>query len=276
VPGGGTIAFVSPAGELYAPDAVMREEGGTPSIVESIRAALAFMVKRDVGTELIHERHADVASKVIERWREHPRLELLGSLDAPRLPIFSFRLRHGDKLLHHAFVVAVLSDLFGIQARGGCSCAGPYGHRLLQIPPARSKGLHGECEQGRLGIKPGWTRVSFPYIASDAVVDYVLDAVEIIAEYGHRLLADYTFDPGSGLWRHLCAPPLPTSLEHAFLDTVGPADLRTDQAALAGYLEAARRIVGGRPDHVGDGPTGLPASFEALREFHLPPRCLLR
>jgi selenocysteine lyase/cysteine desulfurase len=275
VPGGGTIAFVSPAGELYAPDPVMREEGGTPSIVESIRAGLAFMVKRDVGPDLIHARHAAVTERVIERWRDHPTLELLGSLDAPRLPIFSFRLRHGDKLLHHAFVVAVLSDLFGIQARGGCSCAGPYGHRLLHIPPARSQGLHEECARGRLGIKPGWTRVSFPYIASDEVVDYVLDAVDIIAEYGHRLLADYTFDPGSGLWRHLYAPPLPTSLEDAFVDAPGPATLRMDAVTLDGYLETARRIVHGRPDHIGDGPTALPASFEELREFHLPPRCLL-
>jgi hypothetical protein len=112
--------------------------------------------------------------------------------------------------------------------------------------------------------------------ASDEVVDYVLDAVDIIAGSGYRLLADYTFDPGSGLWRHLSAPPLPTSLEDVVLDLAGPPTLATDRDALAGYLDAARRIVHGRPDHIGDGPTGLPASFEALREFHLPPRCLLR
>jgi selenocysteine lyase/cysteine desulfurase len=276
VPGGGTIAFVSPAGELYAPDEVMREEGGTPSIVESIRAGLAFLVKRDVGTDVIHERHAAVVAKVLDRWRDHPTLELLGSPDAARLPIFSFRLRHGDRLLHHAFVVALLSDLFGIQARGGCSCAGPYGHRLLSISPERSSGLHAECERGRLGVKPGWTRVSFPYIASDAVVDYVLDAVDIVAAHGHRLLTDYSFDPAPGLWRHRSAPPLPTDLEDALGGGPAPTILRTDSAALDSYLWAARRIVHGRPDHIGEGPTGLPASFEALREFHLPPRCLLR
>ena len=276
VPGGGTIAFVSPDGELYAPDPVMREEGGTPSIVESIRAGLAFQVKREVGTDAIHERHARVHARVLNRWRDHPTLELLGSLDAPRLPIYSFRLRHESLLLHHAFVVAVLSDLFGIQARGGCSCAGPYGHRLLHITPERSAALHAECCAGRLGVKPGWTRVSFPYVVSDDVVEYVLDAVDIVAAYGHRLLTDYTFEFGSGLWRHRYAPPLPTSLADAFRSAPTPGVLRTDSAALAGYLEAARRIVHGRPDHVADGPTGLPASFEALREFHLPPRCLVR
>ena len=276
VPGGGTIAFVSPDGELYAPDPVMREEGGTPSIVESIRAGLAFQMKRDVGTDTIHERHARVHARVQRRWRDHPTLELLGDLDAPRLPIYSFRLRHESLLLHHSFVVAVLSDLFGIQARGGCSCAGPYGHRLLHITPERSAALHAECGAGRLGVKPGWTRVSFPYVVSDEVLEYVLDAVDIVAAYGHRLLTDYTFEFGTGLWRHRNAAPLPTSLSDAFGVTQGPGILRTDSAALAGYLDAARRIVAGRPDHVADGPTGLPASFEALREFHLPPRCLIR
>jgi selenocysteine lyase/cysteine desulfurase len=275
VPGGGTIAFVSPDGELYAPDPVMREEGGTPSIVESIRAGLAFLVKRDVGTDVIHERHARIHARVLERWRDHPTLQLLGDPDAPRLPIYSFRLRHDSLLLHHSFVVAVLSDLFGIQARGGCSCAGPYGHRLLHITPQRSAALHAECGAGRLGVKPGWTRVSFPYIVSDEVVDYVLDAVDIVAAYGHRLLTDYTFEFGSGLWRHRSAPPLPTSLADALRFTDAPLVLRTDSAALATYLDAARRIVHGRPDHVAAGPTGLPASFEALREFHLPPRCLI-
>jgi selenocysteine lyase/cysteine desulfurase len=278
VPGGGTIAFVSPYGELYAPDEVWREEGGTPSIVESVRAGLAFAVKRDVGTDLIHARHEAVRARVLDRWRGHPTLELLGNLDAPRLPIFSFRLWHGHRLLHHNFVVAVLSDLFGIQARGGCSCAGPYGHRLLRISPETSAGLHAECERGRLGVKPGWTRVSFPYVATDETVDYVLDAVDIVAAYGHRLLADYLFEPGSGLWRHRCAPPVPVSLSSYRPDlapTGEPAVLSTDSASLAGYLDAARRILTGRPHAVADGTTGLPATFEALREFHLPPRCLV-
>jgi selenocysteine lyase/cysteine desulfurase len=88
----------------------------------------------------------------------NPNLELLGSLEVPRLPIVSFRVRHGGRLLHHELVVALLNDLFGIQARGGCSCAGPYGHRLLGIGPERSRALSEQAGHGYLGIKPGWVR----------------------------------------------------------------------------------------------------------------------
>ena len=80
--------------------------------------------------------------RAVARWRDNPNLELLGNLEVPRLPIVSFRVRHGGRLLHHELVVALLNDLFGIQARGGCSCAGPYGHRLLGIGPERSRALN--------------------------------------------------------------------------------------------------------------------------------------
>jgi selenocysteine lyase/cysteine desulfurase len=131
VPGGGTIAFVDPVGHRYLDDPVAREEGGTPAIVESIRAGLVVALKQAVGTDLIQDRERRLLHRALARWRANPNLELLGNLEAPRLPIVSFRVRHGDRYLHHELVVALLNDLFGIQARGGCSCAGPYGHRLL-------------------------------------------------------------------------------------------------------------------------------------------------
>jgi hypothetical protein len=131
VPGGGTVAFVDPVGHRYLDDPVAREEGGTPGIVESVRAGLVVALKQAVGTDLIREREERFLRRALDRWRRNPNLELLGNLEAARLPIVSFRVRHGDRHLHHELVVAMLNDLFGIQARGGCSCAGPYGHRLL-------------------------------------------------------------------------------------------------------------------------------------------------
>ena len=88
-------------------------------------------LKQAVGTDLIQEREQRFLRQALDRWRGNPNLELLGNLEVPRLPIVSFRIRHGHRYLHHELVVAMLNDLFGIQGRGGCSCAGPYGHRLL-------------------------------------------------------------------------------------------------------------------------------------------------
>ena len=113
------------------------------------------------------------------------------------------------RYLHHNFVVALLSDLFGIQSRGGCSCAGPYGHRLLGIDIERSHEFEHEITHGCEGIKPGWTRVSFNYFISETVFQYLVDAVDLVAEHGWKLLPEYRFDPATGLWRHRDGPVEP-------------------------------------------------------------------
>jgi selenocysteine lyase/cysteine desulfurase len=276
VPGGGTVAFVDAAGHRYLDDPVAREEGGTPGIVESVRAGLVVALKQAVGTDLIQARERRFLRRALDRWRANPNLELLGSLDAPRLPIVSFRVRHGDRLLHHELVVALLNDLFGIQARGGCSCAGPYGHRLLGIGPDRSRALREQVLRGHLGVKPGWVRVSFNYFVSDAVADYLVEAVDLLATSGHRLLGDYRFDPWSGRWRHRAGPAEPAVSLPGLLGLDGPAPdpgprPAAGEDALAGYLEHARRLLAARPDRPGDGPSWLAPELEALREFHLPP-----
>jgi hypothetical protein len=166
-------------------------------------------LKQAVGTDLIAEREQRFLRRALARWRRNPNLELLGDLEVPRLPIVSFRVRHGARHLHHELVVAMLNDLFGIQARGGCSCAGPYGHRLLGIDPDRSRALNDQAGQGWMGIKPGWVRLSFNYFIDDEVADFLVEAVGLLATSGHRLLGDYRFDPRSGHWRHRNAPPDP-------------------------------------------------------------------
>jgi selenocysteine lyase/cysteine desulfurase len=127
VPEGGTIAFVDPVGQVYLDDPVAREEGGTPAIVESVRAGLVVALKQAVGTDQIREREQRFLGRALERWRRNPNLELLGNLDAERLPIVSFRVRHGDRYLHHELVVAMLNDLFGIQARAAARAPAPTG-----------------------------------------------------------------------------------------------------------------------------------------------------
>ena len=210
VPGGGTVLFVDPVGHSYLDDPVAREEGGSPAIVESIRAGLVFGLKQAVGPDLIQAREDRLWHRALRRWDRNPRIEILGSHRAPRLPIVSFLVRHpGGRYLHHNFVVALLSDLFGIQARGGCSCAGPYGHRLLGIGPSRSRALREEISQGCDGLKPGWARLNFNYFISAAAADFITDAVDLVASEGHRLLPEYRFDPRTGQWSHASRPAMP-------------------------------------------------------------------
>ncbi|MGH8835084.1 MAG: aminotransferase class V-fold PLP-dependent enzyme [Actinomycetes bacterium] len=284
VPGGGTVAFVDPLGHRYLDDPIAREEGGTPAIIESIRAGLVFGLKKAVGTELIEAREERFWRRALARWDRNPRIEVLGNRDARRLSIVSFRIRAPLQAmpgyLHHNFVVALLNDLFGIQSRGGCSCAGPYGHRLLAINPDRSHALRDEVGRGYEGVKPGWVRINFNYFISDLVCDYLIAAVELIASRGHRLLTDYRFDPHTGLWHHRDGPiGPPLSLAHVRYATDGTLThpshhTYAGEDALAGYLAEAQRLLAARADRLDDGPTELPADFEQLRWFPVPPACL--
>ncbi|SNS23923.1 Selenocysteine lyase/Cysteine desulfurase [Actinoplanes regularis] len=279
-PGGGTVAYVDPTGHRYLEDPVVREEGGTPAIVESIRAGLVFAVKDAVGTDVITAREHTLWQRARERWGAEKSIEILGDLAADRLSIVSFQVRSGDRYLHHNFVAALLNDMFGIQARSGCSCAGPYGHRLLGIDEAHSREFRDEILGGWEGIKPGWSRLNFNYFISDAVADYLIEAVLLIARYGARLLPDYRFDPRTARWTHVRHTPPPVRLADLRLTADGtvsmpPAPTETvGEEALAGYLDEARAILTARPEPADGSRLELPAGFEKLRWFLLPDACL--
>jgi selenocysteine lyase/cysteine desulfurase len=310
VPGGGTVDYVNPTDHHYIADPAHREEGGTPAIVESIRAGLVFQLKQAVGDDLIRAHEEHLVRAAIAAWRDNPNIQILGNLAARRLSIVSFVVRRpGALYLHHNFVVAVLNDLFGIQSRGGCSCAGPYGHRLLGIDIERSHRFEQEIIAGCEGIKPGWVRVSFNYFVSPTVAEYVIAAVDLIATSGWVLLPEYRFDPYTGLWRHrdgVVEPPL--RLAQLSYDDSGelrwPArHERAGEDALSGYLAQAQALIARLTESAGaegmiraGGTTGAsPADpgagadsgartgerrstvspgFEALRWFDLPDECL--
>ncbi len=281
VVGGGTVSYVNPSEHVYLSDPVHREEGGTPAIIESIRAGLVFALKQAVGVETIRAREDDYVQRAMHEWERHDTIQVLGNRSAERLSIVSFTVRRpGGRYLHHNFVVAVLNDLFGIQARGGCSCAGPYGHRLLGIDIERSHEFEREITHGCEGIKPGWVRVSFNYFISETVFQYIVDAVALVADRGWALLPDYRFDPASGMWRHRSGPvEPPLRLADVGYDADGvmcyPRHGETaPESALAGYLEEARALLANRPEPADVAPTGVSADFEALRWFDLPAVCL--
>jgi selenocysteine lyase/cysteine desulfurase len=276
VVGGGTVAYVNSTMHMYLADKEHREEGGTPAILESIRCGLVFQLKEKVGVAAIRDREESFINRAIERWQRHPNIEILGNNDAERLSIVSFVVRHGSQHLHHNFVVAVLNDLFGIQSRGGCSCAGPYGHRLLGIDYATSLKYETEINRGCDGIKPGWVRVNFNYFIDDEVVDFILEAVEIIASDGWKLLPQYRFVPETGIWRHAggaVEPPLSLSDIHYAAGRMTYMSHRhfEPQSRLADYLSEARAILASPPTN-GWKPEDpeLDAEFEALRWFPLP------
>lgn len=280
VVGGGTVAYVNPLEHRYLADPAHREEAGTPAIIESIRAGLVFQLKEAVGVDTIRAVEDDFLRRAMVAWRTSPHIQILGNPDAERLSIISFVVKSpGGRYLHHNAVVAILNDLFGIQARGGCSCAGPYGHRLLGIDIERSHAYEREIARGCEGIKPGWVRVNFNYFISEAVFRYLVEAVELVAEFGARLVPHYRFSLDSGLWRHEDGPvEPPLRLTDVGYDADGRMtfprhDDRAGEEVLAGYLDEARALLTALPDadtlpQASDAQLG--DDVQRLRWFELP------
>ena len=273
VPAGGTVLFVTPSRHSYHPDPEIREEGGTPGIVESIRAGIAFTLKDAVGSDEICRREHGFARRALRSWNANPNIEILGSTELERLAIVSFGLRHGRGHLHANFVVALLSDLFGIQARSGCFCAGPYLHRLYAIDEDWSTRMEAEVAKGNAGAKLAFTRISFNYFISETVFDYIVDAVHLIAGEGWKLLPLYRFDPVTGLWHHRSgAPEEPPSLRDVLSGRRGRPS-SAPESVLPGQLQSARRIiaaVGRRPSAGPLDDAELSEEFERIRWFPLP------
>ena len=271
VPGGGTVVYVTADHHSYISDPEHREEGGTPAIIESIRAGLAFRLKETVGVTTIRALEHDFIRRAIESWSRNPNIEILGNPDAERLSIVSFVIRHGDRTLHHNFVVALLNDLFGIQARGGCSCAGPYGHRLLGIDLQTSSRIEEAVATGCEVIKPGWVRVNFNYFIAEEEFAYLIEAVHLVADQGWRLLPLYTYEPDTALWRHRDGLPRPpTSLSD--LDFSGGGlepPMTAPIGELGEYLAEAKRILAEEPESGGAAPD-LGSAGERLRWFPNP------
>lgn len=240
--GGGTVRYVTPDRHEWHADPEHREEGGTPGIVESIRGAMAVSIPKRIGYQRIAEienRHRTAAE---QRFQATAGLEQLGPQYADQLPIFSLRFRSGQGELHYSYVVRLLNDLFGIQARGGCSCAGPYGHQLLGLTRHQSEALAAGVRRGFGCLRPGWVRFNLHWLCNDQEVDYILSAMALVAQWGAKLLASYTLDPESGLWQHRDAaetPPVSLDVFANNVSTLKPVTTEKPQQV----LEAAEDIL---------------------------------
>lgn len=214
-PGGGTVLYTSPWDVRYLDDLQHREEGGTPPIVQVIRAGLVFDLKARLGCERIGALEHHFVRRAIETWRGDPGIRILGDLDAPRIGIVSVIIDDGR--LHHNLAVRLLNDRFGVQVRGGCMCAGTYGHDLLGIDEATSQGIRCLLDQGDIGSKPGWVRVSFGPSTSEEDFSVLLAAIPALARHWRAWAEGYQMDPHTAEWHH---PDDPADFEVISLDGV--------------------------------------------------------
>ncbi|KAI3506242.1 hypothetical protein L1887_28598 [Cichorium endivia] len=210
--GGGTVNFVNCFDEkdtLYVNDIEEREDAGTPQIIQRVKAALAFQVKEYISCEVIAKKEHNYIERALQRLAKNPKIWVLGNTSVERQAILSFLVYTTsetmgvgtrNKPLNGAFVAKLMNDLFGIQARGGCACAGPYAHCLLGIDEQHSLAIKSAVEMGYNGARLGWTRVSFPYYMSNEEFEFILAAIEFVATYGQRFLSLYEFNWTKGSW----------------------------------------------------------------------------
>jgi selenocysteine lyase/cysteine desulfurase len=191
-PGGGTVDWTNPwGGHKYIDDIEAREDGGTPAFLQTIKAAMCITLKNEMGIPHILAREHHLLELFWEKIAGIPNLNILAPQHRDRLPVISFYIND----LHYNLGVKLLNDKFGIQCRGGCSCAGTYGHYLLNIDQSQSRQITDLIDQGDLTEKPGWIRVSFHPTMTDEEVEYIGQSIRELAENHHQWRDEYLFDP---------------------------------------------------------------------------------
>lgn len=287
VAAGGTVDYVGPEHQDFITQIEEREKPGTPGVLQVLKAAMVFELKDNLTTQRIGRREDELLEKVFSRWLSNPAIDILGNQDpARRVGIISFNIKahvqkkaHAQKYLHPKFVTTLLNDLFGVQSRAGCSCAGPYGHRLLDIDEPTSLAYRKWITRGYSGIKPGWCRISMHYVMDDLEVDYILDAVDFVARHGALFLPLYRFDLADGSWSKQDDPStLPQFSLQAALNAdkaeEAPLATATRQRCYASYLEQAAQLAAElqqqdpQPEHLLEGELGQ------LQFFALPACCI--
>ncbi len=253
VSAGGTVDYVSPLKEEYVRDIETREKPGTPGILQALRIALVFQLKNKVGLDTIETLETYYYKRFMAAFEDDPRIVFYGPQEADsKVPIIPFNILHKDKILHPKFVTSLINDLFGIQTRAGCSCAGPYGHYLMQIKQQTSD--YYRCmitNAGYAGIKPGWVRLNMHYAMDEAEVDYLIAAVKFVLEHGYKFLTCYELDLRKGKWNHIehqMPKPIKLDIEAAYAGKLpvgkAPEDI---QQVYASALKEAERLAGELP-----------------------------
>lgn len=194
-PGGGTVKWTTPFGtHAYYDEIEVREDGGTPGFLQAIRVAFTLILKDKMGTDKIHLREEELKKILLDELGKHEEIMLLEAQGQNRLGIISFYA----KGIHHNLIVRLLNDYFGIQTRGGCSCAGTYGHILFNINKTTSAQIADLINSGDLSQKPGWVRVSLHPTMSDREAKFIGQAIIRVLEKHKEWEQHYQFDEESG------------------------------------------------------------------------------
>jgi len=198
-PGGGTVAWTNPWGEhSYFDDIEVREDGGTPGFLQAIRAALCVKLKEKMSIEKIRAREKELVGICFENLTKIPGLHVLAGEITDRLGVFSFYIEN----MNHNLVVKLLNDRFGIQVRGGCSCAGTYGHMLLAISRERSKQITNQIDSGNLSQKPGWIRLSLHPTMTNSELHNILNAIAEVVNRVEEWKSDYVYSASTNEFSH--------------------------------------------------------------------------
>jgi len=202
---GGTVSYVSMEDEAYLEDIEEREKPGTPGIIQAIKVALAFKLKEKVGVDTIDEIENYYLRKFYEAFADNDKIIFYGTKDPEKkINIIPFNIGHNDRIFHPKYITKLLNDLFGIQTRAGCSCAGPYGHRLLNINNTVSrKYRHLITDHNLSGMKPGWVRLNMHYSLSLEEFNYIIEAVRFVSRHAEKFLTLYHMNFQTGEWNHV-------------------------------------------------------------------------
>ncbi len=212
-PGGGTVNWTNPWGEhSYIMEIEAREDGGTPSFLQTMRTALSIQLKDQMGTQQIMEREHELLAILWPRMKAIPSLHLLADNQPNRLGVISFYFED----IHYNLAVKILNDRFGIQTRGGCSCAGTYGHYLLEVSYQKSKSIVSNIGQGDLSMKPGWIRLSIHPTMTDTEMEFLAQALESLAKNHLEWAKDYVYDGQKNEFYHRSKPQVEAEMVAAW------------------------------------------------------------
>ena len=208
-PGGGTVSYTNPWGEHdYFDDVETREDGGTPAFLQTIRIALSIQLKDQMGTDMIMRRENEVNSKLFDTLESISNIKILAPNHKDRLSIFSFYVDN----VHFNLVVKLLNDRYGIQTRGGCSCAGTYGHFLLNVDQETSHNIKGQIQEGCSTEKPGWVRLSIHPTITDVEVDFICESLKELCANIDEWSKDYEYDFAKNDYVHKLVTPIEKEL----------------------------------------------------------------